>query len=661
MITSAAPAWRPAPAYAQAAKMTHYLRYLREREGRDLADYDALWRWSIADLDGFWGSMWRYFDIRSYSPYTAVLVERRMPGAKWFPGATLNYVDQVFRHRTAARPAVLAGNEAGTLRELGWYDLERQVASVAAALREMGVKPGDRVVAFMPNIPETIIAFMAAASLGAIWSLCSPDMGPVSVLDRFQQISPKVLFAVDGYRYGGKTFERRDVVAELRRGLPTLEKLVLVPNLDRPVDATGFADAIAWPELIDRHVLLTPTPVAFDHPLWVVYSSGTTGVPKPMVHGHGGMILEHAKVMALHNNLGPEDVYHWFSSTSWFMWNLHIAGLLVGSTIAIYDGNPGWPDWGALWRFAGRTKLTLFGAGAALFLSCLKAGVEPAQIADLASLQAIGSTGSPLPPEGYTWIYEHVKRDVWLAPMSGGTDPATAFVGGCPLLPVYLGEMQCRCLGVDVAAYDEAGKPLVDEVGELVVLQPMPSMPLYFWNDTDGKRYHESYFDMYPGVWRHGDWIKFTQSGSSIIYGRSDATIKRHGIRMGTAEIYRVVEDMPEIVDSVVVDLEYLGRDSYMALFVVLRPDAALDEALQTKLKQRIRTELSARHVPNEILRIAEVPRTLSGKKLELPIKRLLLGHPIAKVVNRDSMSNPQSLDYFIALAAKMNRSAASG
>ena len=652
---STIPAWQPSESFKRDAKLTGYMRWLRDQRGLDFPDYGALWRWSVDDLDEFWDSIAAYYEIRFHTPPARILGKRTMPGAEWFPGAMLNYVEQGLRHRTDARPAIIACNESGGRVDVGWREFEQKVANVARTLRALGVRKGDRVVAFMPNVPETIIAFYAAASIGATWSLCSPDMGPVSVLDRFAQISPRVLFAVDGYRYGGKDYDRRQVVAELQQGLPSVEKVIVVPNLDPGAGLAGLANALAWGDIITGDAQLDVEPVPFDHPLWVVYSSGTTGMPKPMVHGHGGIVIEHVKVMGIGNNLGPDDVYHWFSSTSWFMWNLQICGLLVGATIAIYDGNPGWPDWGALWRFADRTKCTFFGAGAAFFLSCMKAGIEPGRIADVSRLRGIGSTGSPLPPEGYQWIYDQVGSDVWLAPMSGGTDPATAFIGGNPLMPVFLGEMQCKCLGCKVEAFDDDGKPLQDEVGELVCTEPMPSMPLYFWNDASGKRYHDSYFDTYPGVWRHGDWIRFTPAGGSIIYGRSDATIKRHGIRMGTAEIYSVIEELPEILESVVVDLEYLGRESYMPLFVVVRPGEPFDDALKSKIRDKVRTNLSARHVPSEIFQIAAVPRTLSGKKMELPIKKLLLGHSVTRSANPDSMANPGSLAYFVEFARKLN------
>ncbi len=652
--------WTPSAARIEQSRLHDYMNWLAREKGHAFDDYQSLWQWSVDHLEDFWESLWQYFDIRGSTPYESVLDAHRMPGAKWFSGAHLNFAEQMFRFNLdgadSEKPAIIAQSELRPMAQMSWGQLRRDVTAVANTLRALGVGPGDRVVAYLPNIPETVVAFYACASIGAIWSSCSPDMGTASVLDRFRQIDPKVLIAVDGYRYGGKDFDRLPVVESMRQSLPTLEQVVLLPYLNQ--DA-ALEHAVPWDNLFSHpeahaHPMRFEQ-VPFDHPLWILYSSGTTGMPKPIVHGHGGALLESVKGHALQLDLGPKDRFLWFSTTGWIMWNSQITGLLVGATICIIDGNPGYPDLGTLWKFAEQAELTFFGAGAAYFGNCMKAGIEPEKIADLHRLRSIGVTGSPLAAEGYEWIYRHVGQDIMLAAISGGTDIAASFVGACPILPLYSGEMQCRCLGIAVYAFDDEGKPLVDDVGELVVTEPMPSMPLYFWNDPGNKRYLESYFETYPGLWRHGDWIRITERGGAIIYGRSDTTINRHGIRMGTAEIYRVVEDLPEVVDSLVVDLEYLGRESYMPLFVVLRPGMQLDGELQQRINEKIRKELSARHVPNEIFAVAEVPRTLTGKKMELPIKNLLLGMPIEKIANRDAMSNPGCLDYYVEFAQRRN------
>ena len=658
--TQQEPLWTPSPQRIAASRMQDYLHWLARERNLTFTNYEACWEWSVNNVEDFWESLWQYFELKSSAPYTQVLDRHSMPGAHWFAGARLNFAEQVFRFHDdaegAAKPAIIARSELRGLSQLSWGELRKQIRAVANTLRALGISPGDRVVAYLPNIPETAVAFLACASIGAIWSSCSPDMGHASVLDRFRQIAPKLLLAVDGYRYGGRDFDRMDVVRTMREALPTLQHTVLLPYLDAGASLDG---ALSWQSLLEHPAAQAQDQpmrfeqLPFDHPLWILYSSGTTGMPKPIVHGHGGALIEGIKGHALHLDLGPEDRFLWFSTTGWIMWNSQVMGLLVGATICIYDGNPGYPDLGTLWRFVGETGMTFFGAGAAYFSNCMKSGVEPAQLADLSALRSVGATGSPLSVDGYEWIYRHVKDDLLLAAISGGTDIAASFVGACPILPVYAGEMQSRGLGIAVYALDDAGNKLQDQVGELVVTEPMPSMPLYFWNDAGNKRYLESYFETYPGLWRHGDWLRITPRGGAVIYGRSDTTINRHGIRMGTAEIYRVVEEMPEVLDSLVVDLEYLGRESWMPLFVVLRDGVTLDDALEQRIRDKIRSALSARHLPNTIFQAQQVPRTLTGKKMELPVKKLFLGMPVEQVANRDAMANPESLNYYMALAAQ--------
>jgi acetoacetyl-CoA synthetase len=650
------PLWTPDQARIESSRLWHFMHWLEDHRDLTFTDYNALWQWSVDNIEEFWDAFWQYFDVQFSKPYRQVLDTRRMPGARWFSGVRLNMAEQVFRHHAdePERPAIISRSELRPLTELSWGEFRRQTTAMAHSLRELGVERGDRVVAYLPNIPEAAIAFFACASIGAVWSSCSPDMGTRSVTDRFRQIDPRIMIAVDGYRYGGQDYDRLAVVDGLRKALPTLQQTVLLPYLNPTAE---LDDAILWDTMLEHDAPLHFEQVSFSHPLWVVYSSGTTGMPKPIVHGHGGALLEGLQGQGLHMDLGPDDRYMWFTTTGWIMWNAQISGLLLGATICLYDGNPGYPDLGMLWQFAEEAKMTFFGAGAAFYMNCKKAGIEPGKLADLHRIRTVGSTGSPLPEEGYAWLAEQLG-DVLIAPISGGTDVAAFYVGCCPIMPVYAGEMQCRTLGTAVCAMDDNGKVLNDEMGELVITEPMPSMPLYFWGDEDGQRYHDSYFDTFPGLWRHGDWIRITPRGGAIIYGRSDTTINRHGVRMGTSEIYRVVEELPEVLDSLVVDLEYLGRDSYMPLFVVLREGHSLTEELTQRLRDAIRTNLSGRHVPNEIVQVDAIPRTLTGKKMELPIKKLLLGKNLEDVANPDAISNPECLAYYIDFARQRGTAA---
>ncbi|GAB4435459.1 MAG: acetoacetate--CoA ligase [Chloroflexi bacterium OHK40] len=649
--------WTP-PAELQArSNLRAYMEWLAATRGLQFHDYDALWRWSVEELEAFWASLWDYFAIRSATPYTAVLADRSMPGARWFEGATLNYAEHVFRNASAEHPAAIFQSERHPLTTISWAELEAQVARVAATLRGLGVGPGDRVVGYIPNIPQALVAFLAAASLGAIWSSCSPDFGSPSVIDRFAQIEPRVLVAIDGYQYGDKPFDRRGAVAEIQAALPTLQATIFVPYLDPAATPEGLSGTVLrWDDLPPAPAPLRFEPVPFAHPLWVLYSSGTTGLPKPIVHSQGGILIQHLKELSLHLNLKPGDRFFWFTTTGWMMWNLLVSGLLVGATVLLYDGSPAYPDLGALWRFAEQSGTTFFGTSAGYITALMKSDVEPGAQYDLSRLVGLGSTGSPLPPEGFEWVYAHVKPDIWLASVSGGTDVCGCFVGGCPLLPVYSGEIQCRALGVDARAYDTDGNSVTGVMGELVITQPMPSMPIYFWNDPDGRRYRESYFELYPGIWRHGDWVVINERGGVVIYGRSDSTINRQGIRMGSSEIYRVVESLPEVLDSLVLDLEGLGGASYMPLFVVLREGVELDTALQQRIKAAIRNALSPRHVPDEIFAVPDVPRTLSGKKLEVPVKKILAGVPVERAANPDSLRNPELLPFYVDLAARLRQ-----
>ena len=653
-----APLWEPSEELRENARISAYMRWLKDEKNVAVGDYDELWEWSVTDLEGFWASIWEYCGIKASTPYERVLGKRGMPGAEWFPGAELNYAENVLRHAAdhPEEPAILHQSEVRPLGEVSWGELQQKTATLAAGLRELGVQRGDRVAAYLPNVPEAVIALLACASIGAVWSSCSPDFGAGSVVDRMAQIEPKVLLAADGYRYGGKDYDRTDVVARLQEEIPTLQKTVVLPYLAEEPDTSQLENVVMWDDLLAWHegAELTFEQVPFDHPLWVLYSSGTTGLPKAIVHSQGGILIEHLKKVVLHIDLGPEDRFFWFTTTGWMMWNLVVAGLLTDSTVLLYDGNPGYPDMNVLWEFAASTGMTCFGTSASYITACMKAGIEPGTDYDLSSLQSIGSTGSPLPPEGFEWAYKHVKEDLWLFSTSGGTDMCTAFVGGVPLLPVRAGELQARSLGAEVEAFDEEGNPQIDEVGELVVTKPMPSMPIYFWSDPEGERYRESYFDVYPGVWRHGDWIKVKEDGACVIYGRSDSTINRGGIRMGTSEIYSAVDRVEEVTDSLVVDVPREGGSSFMPLFVVLQEGVELDDDLESRIKSSIKENASPRHVPNEIFAVPEIPKTLNGKKLEVPVKKILSGTPPEEAASRESLSNPASLDRFAELVEEI-------
>jgi acetoacetyl-CoA synthetase len=646
--------WQPSAERIEHAWITRYRRWLEPRVGRTFDSYAQLWRWSVEDVDAFWRSIWDFFDVQADGSPERVLGRREMPGAEWFPDVALNYAEHLFRGKRDDDVAIRHAGEERPPAAMTWGELRALTARIAVGLRAQGVGRGDRVVAYLPNVPEAIAAMLACASIGAVWSSCSPDFGARSVVDRFAQIEPTVLLAVDGYRYNGRAFDRREVVEGLMREMPTLRATVLLPSLDPQATLDG---TLAWEDFLGPpDAPLAFERVPFAHPLWVLYSSGTTGLPKAIVQGQGGILLEQLKKGHLHLDAHAEDRVLWFTTTGWMMWNFLLGVLLTPASIVLYDGSPGHPSMDVLWQLAAEAGVTIFGTSASYIAQCMKDGVEPsAGGRDLSKLHAVGSTGSPLAPEGFQWVYDRLGADTWLFSTSGGTDVCTAFVGGVPTLPVHRGELQGPSLGCKVEAWSPDGRALVGAVGELVITEPLPSMPVALWNDEDGAKYRASYFDMFPGVWRHGDWIELTERGTAIISGRSDATINRGGIRMGTAEIYRAVLSLDELLDALVVDV-----DGWMPLFVVLREGAALDDALVNRIAARVREDCSPRHVPNEVHAVAEIPRTLSGKALEIPVKRILQGTDPAQAASRDSLKNPAALDWFARFAAA-SRAAAPG
>ncbi len=648
--------WTPDPSATQATTIAAFMRRLEER-GMRFSTYEALWRWSVTDLEAFWAEVWAFFDVISSQPYERVLDARVMPGAAWFRGSRVNYAEHMLRYEAQAAPgeaALVHSSELRPLARMSWHELGGAVRILATCLRTLGVVPGDRVAAYMPNVPETVIAMLATMAAGAVWSSAAPEFGARTVIDRFSQIDPAVLFVADGYRFGGKDFDRSAEIAAIRAALPTVRRVVWLPYLDASSQAP-FPDALPWADLLSGPAVERDTfeyeRVAHDHPLWVLFSSGTTGLPKPIVHGHVGVLLEHLKGTGLGQDLGPSSRMFFYTTTGWMMFNALLSSLLQGSSVVLYDGHPTYPTPACLWELAAEARATTFGASPTFVQLMQKSGLVPRERFDVSALRSVLLTGSPVTPESTAWFYESVKDDLWVTSPSGGTELCAGLVGGSPLLPVYAGEIQTRLLGMDVHAWNEDGEDVVGEVGELVVTSPAPSMPLYFMSDPDGARYRETYFEHFPGVWRHGDFIKINERGGCYIYGRSDSTLNRYGVRIGSAEIYRAVEQLDEIADSLIVCLELDGGGFYMPLFVRLADGAELDDALKARIATKLRAECSPRHVPDEVYAVATIPYTLTGKKMEIPVRRVLAGMPPEKVASREAMMHPAALDWFVSFA----------
>ena len=632
--------------------VTAFARWCAARGAPVGDDYWSLWRWSVQDLPGFWAAVWEYFGVESPTGYEEVLADDRMPGARWFTGARVNYVRQVFRAARPGEPAVIDVAEPGTQAVLTWEELRRQVGALAATLRGLGVEPGDRVVGYVPNTAHAVVAFLASASIGAVWSACGQDYAATAAGDRFAQLEPVVLITADGYHYGGRAQDRRAAVAALQELLPSVRATIACQRIGLPLE-----DAIDWHDATSGDAELNPADLPFDHPLWILFSSGTTGVPKGIVHGHGGVLVEHLKALSLHLDLGPGDTFFWYTSPSWMVWNYQASGLLTGSTILCYDGSPAQPSPAALWRIAAQHRVTLLGVSPGYLLACAKAGIEPGRDEDLSALATLGSSGTALPAEADHWIAGHVGAHVRVVSASGGTDVVSAFAAAAATVPIVPGELSVPCLGVALDAWDEHGNSVRDAVGELVVTRPMPSMPLRFWHDPGDARYRAAYFGTYPGIWRHGDWITITARGSIIVHGRSDSTLNRNGVRMGSADIYRAVEQLPEIAEALVIGAEQPDGGYWMPLFVVLATGATLDDTLTERIRSVIREEASPRHVPDDILAVPGIPHTRTGKKLEVPVKRILQGAPPDTVADHRAVDTPAALTWFADYHARRSAS----